>query len=1258
MIILSHNQRRNRLGSFALRSIVFALIFSLVFCQPISYAQQASVSGLPKPGTMVDLSPAYVPVLIKGLKVHQDNALAMDFIVDTGNTGLKLDQANDKQELSKESKKLIKYFLAALTLPEKDVWVNLSPYEKDRIIPEALGQTEMGRDMLAEDYILKQITASLIYPEKGLGKDFWDKVYRQAYQKFGTTQVPVNTFNKVWIVADRATVYENKDTAFVINSHLKVMLEEDYLAMQKHSPTLTLPTKGEGINILGSQIVREIILPALEKEVNQGKNFANLRQIFNSLILAKWYKQTLKQALLNQVYSNKNKVAGVDVSDKAITRKIYAQYLQAYKKGVFNYIKEDIDQNTQQPLPRKYFSGGVVGDMALTVTHRPQDAAQATYPTGDYTLVAVSMDSVHRVAPNPGVTTNVTDEGEGLFGKEQEASARDAAMTSNSQSFSISEIETEVSKFGVTATDQYNEQLGRAITFLRKKNGWDKFKTAPMIEVVNTDKLGFRTKFHEKRNVIYLEQARINQLIEMKNRLVKKYGENGDLDIFARELIYTLDGGSQVERREGEFAYALERFPNQIIARFPSDKALPDQIMGRITDSLINIWNKRGNVDNEKVKALKAALGFDDQITVSKNVSSNTRTFYNDVLESTKDSLYKIGINVLNGVIDIKQTIRLGENDPQLNGTENIRAGMLAFAANPPTVAHTVIAMLKSMADNDFDVFFVTVTKGDYRKPALKATFPVRQAVTEELIKYLFAGLIKVAPPLKIINEEGKLVDDPGINGEEKIKEFFRLNKDAKSFSLGYVAGLDHYESFKHENAKLKFEEISEANKNDFEFYVRMPGYKDILTEYWDLMNENIPEKSRQFFVKLTDSPNPLDLLKDGAEFPVLDTVGKLFLIQDYLKKESLKGEIPGDSQVALINIGRAGESLGRHDILRGRIAKEVSIDGKQEYTLRPEDSIKVEGREQDQYSPLRVYINSGLIHQVSATLLRNGIDDLIGNREFNSDYLRAMHLEVLKMATDEYKDNDGKFVPIPGSLLFGGWLRTASVGLKEDERARFPREIETMIPSLRIALTNYRVTARQTLIFQVNTILYPLCDVINVDEFEENRSTVVQVRAHKQGDPEQSLKVITRFQQGWIVYFDHEGNSVSKGINTAPIFDSQLDPVFRNQLTRIINDFFIAFNDHSPVNNKIGYQVYNDDKNRDRAMYSHGGIDFNTNQMQLNVQKQGSGVGINFDPAMIKRFESGDFQGFVPVIINIRPITNIAPMLGLSQEDPALSKV
>jgi acyl carrier protein len=311
----------------------------------------ANELGLPVPGAMVNLSPAFEPVLIKGLKVHPENPFAFDFILDTGNSNL---QAEDPA-LKQESNKLIKYFLAAMTVPEKNLWVNLSPYEKDRMIEADLGQTEMGRDMLAQDYILKQLTASLIYPEKELGKEFWNKVYAKAQQLYGTSEVPVNTFNKVWIVADKADVFERANVAYVVGAHLKVMLEEDYMA--KKLGTAPALSRASGVS---SKIIKEVIVPELEKEVNAGKNFAPLRQMFYSMILASWYKMALKDALLTQVYGNQSKVrTGVNAADETQKDKIYQQYLEAYKKGVFNYIREDINEAAKQPMPRKYFSGGL-----------------------------------------------------------------------------------------------------------------------------------------------------------------------------------------------------------------------------------------------------------------------------------------------------------------------------------------------------------------------------------------------------------------------------------------------------------------------------------------------------------------------------------------------------------------------------------------------------------------------------------------------------------------------------------------------------------------------------------------------------------------------------------------------------------------------------------------------------------------------------------------------------------------------------------
>ena len=46
------------------------------------------------------------------------------------------------------------------------------------------------------------------------------------------------------------------------------------------------------------------------------------------------------------------------------------------------------------------------------------------------------------------------------------------------------------------------------------------------------------------------------------------------------------------------------------------------------------------------------------------------------------------------------------------------------------------------------------------------------------------------------------------------------------------------------------------------------------------------------------------------------------------------------------------------------------------------------------------------------------------------------------------------------------------------------------------------------------------------------------------------------------------------------------------------------------------------------------GGIDLNASK--LNLQKQGTGVDIKFDPAMIAQFRAGNFNGINPVITSI----------------------
>src|ERR1700745_1432429 len=104
-------------------SIFLIIAFLVSSLMPVP-ARAQSLLGLPEPGTLVSLSPAYEPVMIKGLTVHKDNPFLFDFIVDVGQDKI------SGEPLKKEGEKLIKYFLASLAIPDKDVWVNLSPYEK------------------------------------------------------------------------------------------------------------------------------------------------------------------------------------------------------------------------------------------------------------------------------------------------------------------------------------------------------------------------------------------------------------------------------------------------------------------------------------------------------------------------------------------------------------------------------------------------------------------------------------------------------------------------------------------------------------------------------------------------------------------------------------------------------------------------------------------------------------------------------------------------------------------------------------------------------------------------------------------------------------------------------------------------------------------------------------------------------------------------------------------------------------------------
>lgn len=350
---------------------------------------------------MVFPSDNYHPPVLKAMSVPHNNPFSFEFIFDSGHCG-----DIDLQE----EKKLIRYFIAALSVPEEDIWVNLSAYEDNRMVPPELGKWELGRDLLAQDCLLKRFCASLLHADTELGEKYWNTVYNKAYELYGTCEMEVDTFQKVWVVPNQAAVYENRGAdstiTIITESSLKVMCETDYLALRHNSNNTTDSQNKKEINDFCALIFKEMILPVVEREVNEGKTFKVLRQMFNSMVLATWFKKTFKvNPNVNMLIENpgfwrqgivklgegklsKNPVdteklfsfsekaykelgvIDLQIEDIDLNKTFYEEYIELFQNGIYNIVRRHLVQRAQKVITRRYFSGGIkLGTVTISKYH-------------------------------------------------------------------------------------------------------------------------------------------------------------------------------------------------------------------------------------------------------------------------------------------------------------------------------------------------------------------------------------------------------------------------------------------------------------------------------------------------------------------------------------------------------------------------------------------------------------------------------------------------------------------------------------------------------------------------------------------------------------------------------------------------------------------------------------------------------------------------------------------------------------------------
>ncbi|MDD5774643.1 MAG: hypothetical protein PHS64_01725, partial [Candidatus Omnitrophica bacterium] len=287
---------------------------------------------------------------------------AFDLAVEPG------DDARIKDaDIKKSTTKIMEYFQIGLRLPDSMFWVNLRPDAPDQIIDPYLGRTDIGKIMLEADLQLKKDLARFTSPDTKAGREYWNKLYARAEQVFGPSDITIPTVTRPWIVPNEIIIKEYKDGAYVFKATMKVMLEQDHLK-DAAGYSFDDPRVKE-INEYSSELVRQLIIPQLTREVNSSKRYAGLRQVFYSLVLSQWFKQryanqhaaeaqegTASNVLLQSIDSRD--LSGLTSATAWSKESYFNRYVQSFQKGEYN--KQETVNGPSGMTVRQYFSGGIL----------------------------------------------------------------------------------------------------------------------------------------------------------------------------------------------------------------------------------------------------------------------------------------------------------------------------------------------------------------------------------------------------------------------------------------------------------------------------------------------------------------------------------------------------------------------------------------------------------------------------------------------------------------------------------------------------------------------------------------------------------------------------------------------------------------------------------------------------------------------------------------------------------------------------------
>ena len=208
-------------------------------------------------------------------------------------------------------------FMTGLAVPDDKFWVNLMPWEPDRIIDKELAQSDVGRIMLEADFQMKKDFSNYGDPcSNEIGKTLRSLMEnkRQDLVQNCMDQFPGEIENidnvwfhpviRHWIVPDKIYAYTNGTQIYIINATLTInsVPVTDHSSFRLDNQNIRTLSEGclEELNKSATEYSKywteqndRLILPLVVEEVNQGVKYGDLRNVYLSLALAQWYKSSI-----------------------------------------------------------------------------------------------------------------------------------------------------------------------------------------------------------------------------------------------------------------------------------------------------------------------------------------------------------------------------------------------------------------------------------------------------------------------------------------------------------------------------------------------------------------------------------------------------------------------------------------------------------------------------------------------------------------------------------------------------------------------------------------------------------------------------------------------------------------------------------------------------------------------------------------------------------------------------------------------------